>query len=242
MITKSVVKDIQSLAGKKYRDQAGLFLAEGPKLVEELLRDCSQSIKAIFALESWIQQNKIVNSSIQVTLVTPAELERLSQLTTPHEVLAVVSKFPVLPLQIGKGLTLVCCGIQDPGNFGTILRTADWFGVHQLVCSPDTVDVYNPKVVQATMGSIARLAVHYMDLDPWLNEQELPIYAAILNGQSVYEINRSKSGILLIGGEAKGVPTSLLTKKVTGITIPKIGEAESLNAAVATGILLSWLS
>ena len=242
MITKSVVKDIQSLAGKKYRDQAGLFLAEGPKLVEELLRDCSHSIKAIFALESWIQQNKIVNSSIQVTLVTPAELERLSQLTTPHEVLAVVSKFPVLPLQIGKGLTLVCCGIQDPGNFGTILRTADWFGVRQLVCSPDTVDVYNPKVVQATMGSIARLAVHYMDLDPWLNEQELPIYAAILNGQSVYEINRSKSGILLIGGEAKGVPTSLLTKKVTGITIPKIGEAESLNAAVATGILLSWLS
>jgi TrmH family RNA methyltransferase len=137
---------------------------------------------------------------------------------------------------------LVCCGIQDPGNFGTILRTADWFGVRQLVCSPDTVDVYNPKVVQATMGSIARLAVHYMDLDPWLNEQEVPIYAAILNGQSVYEINRSQSGILLIGNEAKGVPASLLTKKVTGITIPKIGEAESLNAAVATGILLSWLS
>jgi TrmH family RNA methyltransferase len=167
MITKSVVKDIQSLAGKKYRDQAGLFLAEGPKLVKELLRDCSHSIKAIYAIESWIQQNQIVNSSIQVTLVTPAELERLSQLTTPHEVLAVVSKFPISPLQIGKGLTLVCCGIQDPGNFGTILRTADWFGVRQLVCSPDTVDVYNPKVVQATMGSIARLAVHYMDLDPW---------------------------------------------------------------------------
>jgi TrmH family RNA methyltransferase len=92
------------------------------------------------------------------------------------------------------------------------------------------------------MGSIARLAVHYMDLDPWLEEQEVPIYAAILNGQSVYEINRSQSGILLIGNEAKGVPASLLTKKVTGITIPKIGEAESLNAAVATGILLSWLS
>ena len=104
MITKSVVKDIQSLAGKKYRDQAGLFLAEGPKLVEELLRDCSHSIKAIYALESWIQQNRIVNSSIQVTLVTPAELERLSQLTTSHEVLAVVSKFPISPLQIGKGL------------------------------------------------------------------------------------------------------------------------------------------
>ena len=137
---------------------------------------------------------------------------------------------------------MVCCGIQDPGNFGTILRTADWFGVRQLVCSTDTVDVYNPKVVQATMGSIARLAVHYMDLDPWLDEQEVPIYAAILNGQSVYEINRSQSGILLIGNEAKGVPASLLTKKVTGITIPKIGEAESLNAAVATGILLSWLS
>ena len=131
MITKSVVKDIQSLAGKKYRDQAGLFLAEGPKLVEELLRDCSHSIKAIYSLESWIQQNKIINSSIQVTLVTPAELERLSQLTTPHEVLAVVSKFPISPLQIDKGLTLVCCGIQDPGNFGTILRTADWFGVRQ---------------------------------------------------------------------------------------------------------------
>ena len=153
-----------------------------------------------------------------------------------------VSKFTVRPLQVEQGLTLVCCGIQDPGNFGTILRTADWFGVQQLVCSPDTVDVYNPKVVQATMGSIARLQIHYLDLKPWILHQQVPIYAAMLNGKSVYELKRPQQGILLIGNEAKGVPASLLTKNVIGVTIPKIGEAESLNAAVATGILLSWLS
>lgn len=242
MITKSVVKDIQSLAGKKYRDQSGLFLAEGPKLIEELLRDCPYAIKNIYAVESWIQQNSNIDSAIKVTAVTPAELERLSQLTTPHEVLAVVSKFSSKPLHIDKGLTLVCCGIQDPGNFGTILRTADWFGVKQLVCSADTVDVYNPKVVQATMGSIARLQIHYLDLEPWILQQQVPIFAAVLNGKPVYEIKRPDQGILLIGNEAKGVPQSLLGTNVIGITIPKVGAAESLNAAVATGILLSLLS
>lgn len=242
MITKSVVKDIQSLAGKKYRDQSGLFLAEGPKLVEELLRDCSHAVKHIFAVESWLQQNSSIDTTIQVTQVTPAELERLSQLTTPHDVLAVVSKFPVKSLQVDQGLTLVCCGIQDPGNFGTILRTADWFGIRQLVCSPDTVDVYNPKVVQATMGSIARLQIHYLDLLPWISQQQLPTYAAVLNGKPVYEIKRPQHGLLLIGNEAKGVPETLITNDVIGVTIPRVGEAESLNAAVATGILLSWLS
>lgn len=242
MITKSVVKDIQSLADKKYRDHTGLFVAEGPKLVQELLRDCPQAIKHIYAVESWIHQHRNIDSSIQVTAVTPQELERISQLTSSHEVLAVVSKFAVRPLQVEQGLTLVCCGIQDPGNFGTILRTADWFGVQQLVCSPDTVDVYNPKVVQATMGSIARLQIHYLDLKPWILHQQVPVYAAMLNGKSVYELKRPQQGVLLIGNEAKGVPASLLTKNVIGVTIPKIGEAESLNAAVATGILLSWLS
>jgi TrmH family RNA methyltransferase len=242
MITKSVVKDIQSLAGKKYRDQSGLFLAEGRKLVEELLRDCSHAFKHIYAVESWLQQNSCIDTAIQVTPVTPSELERLSQLTTPHDVLAVVSKFPVKSLQVDQGLTLVCCGIQDPGNFGTILRTADWFGIRQLVCSPDTVDVYNPKVVQATMGSIARLQIHYLDLLPWVSQQQLPIYAAVLNGKPVYEIKRPQYGLLLIGNEAKGVPETLITKDVIGVTIPRVGEAESLNAGVATGILLSWLS
>jgi TrmH family RNA methyltransferase len=242
MITKSVVKDIQSLAGKKYRDQSGLFLAEGRKLVEELLRDCSHAVKNIYAVESWLQQNSSIDTAIQVTPVTSSELERLSQLTTPHDVLAVVSKFPVKSLQVDQGLTLVCCGIQDPGNFGTILRTADWFGIRQLVCSPDTVDVYNPKVVQATMGSIARLQIHYLDLLPWISQQQLPIYAAVLNGKPVYEIKRPQYGLLLIGNEAKGVPETLITKDVIGVTIPRVGEAESLNAGVATGILLSWLS
>ena len=115
MLIKSKIKDIQSLAGKKYRDQSGLFLAEGPKLVEELLRDCSHAVKHIYAVESWVQQNSSIDTAIQVTPVTPSELERLSQLTTPHDVLAVVSKFPVKSLQVDQGLTLVCCGIQDPG-------------------------------------------------------------------------------------------------------------------------------
>ncbi|MBM3158408.1 MAG: RNA methyltransferase [Bacteroidetes bacterium] len=242
MITKSVVKDIQSLAAKKYRDQSGLFLAEGPKVVGELLRDCPHAIKKIYALETWIQQQKKIDPAIQLTSVTTADLVRLSQLTTPHEVVAVVAQLPQQKLGVDNGLIVVCCGIQDPGNFGTILRTADWFGVSQVVCSIDTVDVYNPKVVQATMGSVARLAVHYMDLEPWLKEQQLPIYGAVLNGKPLYEIARSQQGILLIGNEAKGVPAALLTNQVVGITIPRVGGAESLNAAVATGILLSWLS
>lgn len=236
MLSKNEIKDIQSLGHKKSRDAGGLFIAEGPKLVEELLAERSADIVCIYALEDWAERHKQL--SVPVKTITSIELERISQLTTPHEVLAVVKQFKLPAKQWKEGWTLLLDGIRDPGNLGTIIRLADWFGIRQIVCSEDTADCYNPKVVQASMGSITRVQIYYDVLDAVLASAALPVYAASLNGKDLRKIRFPEAGILLIGNEASGIRAGLLSQVQEKIMIPRIGNAESLNAAVATGILL----
>jgi TrmH family RNA methyltransferase len=242
MLVKSQAKDIQSLGQKKQRDKLGLFIAEGPKIVTELLQ--TSAVQQIYALKEWIEDNNQRLKHVEVVQVSLAELEKISQLTTPNNVLAVLKKFDEKPFIETKGrLTLVLDTIQDPGNMGTIIRTADWFGVDQIVCNENCADIYNPKVVQSTMGSIARVKVLYTDLQQWLASQEpVNIYAALLNGNDVTAMQKLNEGIIVIGNESKGISDEVLKLVSAKITIPQKGKAESLNAAVATGIILSHIT
>jgi TrmH family RNA methyltransferase len=245
MVTKSEVKYIQSLAHKKFRDEEKLFVLEGVKIVGELLKEFPHRVKKLFALESWVATHaSIVPSSVEVVAVLSYELEKISFLQHPNEVLVLVDMPAVRPAKpMEHGITLVLDQLQDPGNLGTIIRTCDWFGVKQIICSVDTVDAFNPKVVQAAMGSIMRIDIIYTDLaDFCLSSKGVPIYAAVLHGESVFKTSFLRPCFLLIGNESKGISDALLSMASNTITIPQIGAAESLNAAVATGIILAEMS
>jgi TrmH family RNA methyltransferase len=237
MLIKSQVKYIQSLGQKKFRDQEGVFVVEGPKMVKELLAASNLELLYLVGVAAFRE------AGIPFIEVKESELERLSSLSTPNQVLAVFRK-PVFPVSDpGGSVSLVLDGIQDPGNLGTIVRIADWFGIRQVVCSRDSADVFSPKATQSTMGSISRVEVVYED--PVLlmdRHSDLPVYAAVLDGKSIYQQPRISSGWVVIGNESKGVRAELLQRATHPITIPRIGQAESLNAAVATGIILSHLA
>jgi TrmH family RNA methyltransferase len=241
MLNKNVIKDIQSLIHKKNRVESGLFIAEGPKIVNELLTIAPERVEAIYAIPEW-QSTCGPQFSSLIHKVEAHELEKLSALQTPNQVLIVMQQFPAAEPESLKGLTLYLDAIQDPGNFGTILRIADWFGIQHVICSNGCADLYNPKVVQSTMASIARINVWYDEEENWLAKQQLPVMAATLDGQSIYSHEKIPDGILLIGNESKGVRNEFLKLATQKLTIPKIGAAESLNAAVATGIILSHLT
>lgn len=243
MLVKQKLKYIQSLGQKKFRLQEKLFIAEGPKLVKELLETNSSMVNEVFALKEWISENEKILVKIPVTEISEIELERISQLTTPNKVLAIARQFDEDIEIITKGkITLALDCIQDPGNLGTIIRTADWFGVEQIVCSNDSAEVYNPKVVQATMGSIARVKVFYTDLKEWLAEQtDVSIIATTLDGQDISSVKKIKEGIIVFGNESKGISAEILELSNVKLSIPKKGKAESLNAAVAVGIVISKL-
>lgn len=239
MLSKNELKYIQSLCQKKQRQEERLFLVEGAKLVEELLQS-GLNVRKIYALPVWAEKYSQLS---QLTVITEEELEKISNLQTPNQVLALVEQPETTsePL-LANQLTLVLDNIQDPGNLGTIIRIADWFGIHQIVASMDTVELYNPKVIQSTMGSYARVQVWYRPLAGFLSTVSLPVYGALLNGQNMYEIAPLKEGILLIGNESKGIHADLLPFVSHPVTIPRIGGAESLNAAVAAGIIVSHLT
>lgn len=243
MLSKSKVKYIQSLGQKKFREAEGAFIAEGPKIIAELLAARRGAVRELFALKEWISENRQLIGQSSCTEVSEQELEKISQLSTPNQVMAVVEEFGNPGELVTKGcITLVLDGIRDPGNMGTILRIADWFGVEQLVCSKDSANLYNPKVVQASMGSIARVKVLYTDPGNWLSLQtETRIYAAVLEGQDITQMNKPAEGIIIIGNESQGIRPELLRYANEKITIPRKGKAESLNAAVATGIILSHI-
>jgi TrmH family RNA methyltransferase len=234
MLSKNVVKDIQSLALKKHRDESGLFLAEGPKLVEELLDLIPGQIEQVYATASW------GDGKNGVTVIDDHDIEKISALNTPNQVVAVVRKMAV-KLPGADGITVYLDRIQDPGNLGTIIRIADWFGVNDIVCSTGCADIYNPKTVQSTMASIARVNIYNDSANNWLQSQSVPIYAASLQGENLYTAPKAEKGILLIGNESKGIRPEFLARATRLITIPRRGGAESLNAAVATGIILSHL-
>jgi TrmH family RNA methyltransferase len=240
MITKNQVKYIQSLGQKKWRDSEQVFIAEGPKLVNELLVATNCKIIQLYALKEWIDQ---VKPGVEVTEVTTDELQKISQLSTSNQVLAIARKIKWESEAITKGtMSLALDEIQDPGNMGTIIRLADWFGVKNIFCSLNCADPYHPKVVQASMGSITRVRVEYADLRLLLeNNKDLRSYATVLNGEDVTAMEKISEGMIIIGNESKGIGDEILRLANVQITIPRRGKAESLNAAVATGIILSHL-
>ncbi|RYY59794.1 MAG: RNA methyltransferase [Chitinophagaceae bacterium] len=243
MLGKSRLKYIQSLGHKKQREQEGLFIAEGPKLAEELLVSMALQVREIFAVESWIARFQGLYPHTTMIPVTEDELSRMSQLATANQVITVLAiPDPVTTLETAGRVTLALDTIQDPGNLGTIIRIADWFGITQLACNHGTADLYNPKVVQSTMGSIARVTLLYTDLHDWLEANKgNGLYAAALDGTDITQMAKLKEGIIIIGNESKGIDPLILDMVSHKITIPRIGHAESLNAAVATGIILSHL-
>jgi TrmH family RNA methyltransferase len=238
MVTKSELKYIQSLSDKKVRLETGCFIAEGVKLVGEMIA-AGYPLKAVYALDSW----ESPDTSIEVTRIEAFELEKMSMLQTPNQVLA-VAMMPQkeVALDLAGQLTLVLDGIQDPGNMGTIIRTADWFGIRQIVASEDTVDVYNPKVIGATMGSFMRVSVTYKNLQEWMPTVKLPVYGALLEGENIFTTNAVKEGLLVIGSEGKGIRENILEFITHPVTIPKIGGAESLNAGIAAGVIVAQLT
>jgi TrmH family RNA methyltransferase len=239
MLSKNELKYIQSLCHKKQRQEERLFLVEGAKLVEELLQN-GLNVRKIYAIPVWAEKHSHLP---QLTVITEEELAKISNLQAPNQVLAIVAQpEPAAEPVLSGQLTLLLDGIQDPGNLGTIIRIADWFGIRQIVASMDTVELYNPKVIQSTMGSYARVQVFYRPLAGLLSAVTLPVYGALLDGENMYEVAPVKEGILLIGNESKGIHSDLLPFVSHPITIPRIGGAESLNAAVATGIIVSHLT
>ena len=243
MINKSAVKYIQSLQHKKFRDEHGAFIAEGPKVVTELLRynqfECEQIYCTLLGFECLSDKIKNENKGKFIE-VADFELDKISALSTANNILAVFIKKPSLQsVNISHKLTLFLDDIQDPGNLGTIIRTADWFGVETIFCSNGTADCYNPKVVQSTMASLGRVNMLYGDIINELQKHSnIKKYAAVLAGKDLKDIEKIKEGILIIGNESKGISSPVIQLVNEKITIPKIGSAESLNAAVAAGIIL----
>ena len=241
MLSKTIVKYIQSLAHKKLRDAHGVFIAEGPKVVSEFLTQGQFECKMVCALPQWIEDNAELIRNLNTIEVNEIELGKISQLQTPNTVLAVLYKKEEEPADVSKGFALMLDDIRDPGNLGTIIRTADWFGIKNIICSDECADCYNPKVVQASMGSLGRMNIVYTDLEKFLHQNSnVKLYAATLSGQDVTKM-AIKEGVILIGNESKGIKDTLLERAGAQVTIPRQGEAESLNAAVACGIILSHL-
>lgn len=241
MISKNQIKFIRSLELKKNRKSESLFVAEGPKVIEELLK--LKTPHTIIATKEWIDNNPKISNVIEVS---ERELESASLLKTPQQVLALFAiETTEQDLNIDNNkLYLALDGIQDPGNLGTIIRIADWFGIDTIYCSNETVDVYNPKVIQATMGSIARVKVVYTDLCSLISNlsDEMPVYGTFLDGSDIYQNELTPNGIIVMGNEGKGITKELKSLITNKLLIPSfsIGDtAESLNVAIATAITCS---
>ncbi|MDC6361263.1 MULTISPECIES: TrmH family RNA methyltransferase [Flavobacteriaceae] len=234
MVTKNQIKLVVNLKQKKYRTQHGLFVVEGEKLVNELLD------AGIQLLDLFVDTEKKAKHFQEAKLVSKANMKQMSSLSNPNGVLGVF-KVPS-PKPIGEDdWVLALDAVRDPGNLGTIIRLCDWFGIKYLICSSDTVDCYNPKVLQATMGSIARVNIVYTDLEAYLKQTSLPMYGAFMDGNSIYQQKLPTKGILVMGNEANGISETIGGLITSQISIPQYGEttAESLNVATATAILLN---
>ncbi|MEO6330907.1 MAG: RNA methyltransferase [Ginsengibacter sp.] len=245
MLSKSILKYIQSLHQKKFRDEHDVFIAEGAKVVTDILSSGQFVCKTICAVDLFFnEQEELLFELSQASklILTEIELQKISLLQTPNKVLAIFYKKRPEEIVLQKRLTLMLDDIHDPGNMGTIIRIADWFGIKNMICSNDCVEEYNPKVVQASMGSLSRVNIVYTDIKKFiLNNETINVYAATLTGTSLYSFNKISEGILLMGNESKGIRSEVLELISDKIMIPRYGGAESLNVAVATGIILSHL-
>jgi TrmH family RNA methyltransferase len=235
-ISKNQLKRITSLSQKKYRQKHKLFIAEGIKVVKELL-DSSFEIETLFCTNDFSTDSSVDT----IVRISEADLKKISNLRTPNKVLGVFKIPDEIPVK-KEGLILALDDINDPGNLGTIIRLCDWFGVTQLICSTKTVDCYNAKVVQASMGSLTRISIHYLDVLTYLSETKLPTFIADMEGENVYKTQLPKEGILIMGNEANGISETIKGFVKNKLSIPRFGETqetESLNVATATAILLS---
>jgi TrmH family RNA methyltransferase len=244
MLSKSQISFIKSLHQKKYRKESGIFIIEGIKSITEFINSKYQ-IHSIYHTAAYFSLLPKNNTNIQLFEVTDIELAKISTLQTPQGILALVH----IPIQqqidfnsLKNLFSLVLDDIQDPGNFGTIIRTADWFGIKNIICSENTVELYNPKTVQATMGSLSRMNIIYTNLDTFFNNTSLPIFGALLDGNDIYQTKWGKEGLILLGNEGHGINKALIPQINVAVTIPKIGNAESLNVAVSAAIFCSELT
>jgi TrmH family RNA methyltransferase len=247
MLSKNQIKFVNSLKQKKFREQHGLFIAEGVKIVSELLGS-SITVKQLYSTSSFLI-DKDIDDNVECIEVKPVELEKISSLSTANETIAIceIPNTNLVVESLQDELTLVLDDIKDPGNLGTIIRIADWYGIKNIVCSKETVEVFNPKVVQATMGSIARVDVYKTDLNLFLEEStsyNLKSFGAVLSGENVYSQQLPTNGLIIIGNESKGISEEILPLITNKIRIPSYSQdntnsAESLNAAIATAIICS---
>ncbi|MCW4468726.1 RNA methyltransferase [Flavobacterium sp. MFBS3-15] len=236
MVSKNQIKTITGLQQKKYRKLHKLFFAEGIKVVQELLNS-NFELQQLFTTEDVF---KNIHES-KIEFITEAELKKISALTTPNTCLALFS-IPEEKTILGEGLIVALDDIRDPGNLGTIIRLCDWFGISDLVCSENCVDAYNPKVVQATMGSLSRVNVVYTDLADYLKNTKLPVFGTFMDGENIYAESLPKNGIIVMGNEANGISAEIEKKVTHKIAIPRFGNlqlTESLNVATAAAITLS---
>jgi TrmH family RNA methyltransferase len=235
-ISKNQLKLITSLSQKKYRQKHKLFIAEGIKVVQELL-DSTFEVETLFCTDDFFTDTSID----KIVRIPEADLKKISNLRTPNKVLGVFKIPNEIPVK-KEGLILALDDLNDPGNLGTIIRLCDWFGITQLICSTKTVDCYNAKVVQASMGSLTRISIHYLDVLTYISETELPTFIADMEGENVYKTQLPKEGILIMGNEANGISETIKGFVKNKLSIPRFGETqetESLNVATATAILLS---
>jgi len=243
MLSKAQIKYIRSLTQQKSRNEFKVFVVDGVKMATEWLT-ADGHVHMIVATDAWISHNTALiarHPEAELHIVKDHELEAMSAVQTPNQVMLVVAMpdRPILPQLSGWNIALD--NIQDPGNMGTIIRIADWFGIATILCSPGCVDVYNPKVVQSAMGGHLRVHVFETELEPVLGTTNLTKYAATLHGENVYQVQRADSGVLIIGNESRGISPAVAAMATRHVTIPRRGGAESLNAGVSAGILCALL-
>lgn len=249
MLTKNKLKFILSLHKRKAREENRMFIAEGDKIVREIIASGLQ-IKALVCKPEYLAAipAHVKERIEEIMPVKYEELKQISSLTTPHNAMAVVRMpdFQLKPEELTGEIVPALDFIQDPGNMGTIIRAAAWFGIKNMVCSPNCVDIYNPKVIQATMGAFLNVKVHVCNLPEFLEsatKKELPVFGTVLNGESVYNNRLSKEGIILIGNESRGISEELMAFVTDRITIPRFSDAnygiESLNAGMAASVIFS---
>lgn len=240
MISKNKLKDLSAYKTQKQCDLDNCFVVEGVKMCDEALKS-GWKIHTVCATQPWLEAHEQQVADMDHYALSDAELARLSGQKSPNEVWMLLSRQrPALTAPEGCPLTLALDHLQDPGNLGTILRTADWFGIRRVVCTPDTVSCFNPKVVQSTMGAIFRTEIVYTDLQQYLQQCQIPVYGALLQGDNLYQADLQQRAVLVIGNESKGISAPIAERVTQRLTIPNLGTTgESLNAAVATAILCS---
>lgn len=239
MLSKSQIRFISALKQKKFRKEYGAFVVEGAKSVREFI-DSDYSVQSVFYTPETLTKMGKIPQNIESFEISNDELKKISNLTTPQGVLAVVSIPDVLSTtKTEEGFALVLDDVQDPGNLGTIIRTADWFGMKNIICSVGSVDAYNPKTVQASMGSLSRMHITYRNLSEFFSKSDLPVFGAMLEGHSIYDMDFGKSGFILLGNEGNGISEEIQRYISKPVTIPRGGEAESLNVAVSAALFCS---